>query len=266
MTELPTLLAWFGVVLGMASVAVSLILYKRSGVTPEPVYVLSGRPLAASNVTRGIGVNYKGEAVDAVQQLLIVFWNAGRGVARGTDVPEHSPLRFEMPQEARILEATVAKYSNADNQFSCSVEDDERTLRIEFHHLGERDGGLVEVLHTGVAAAPRFAGTVVGAKAVSEIRTPLWDDPGGHRPLFVVRLLASVASTLLGAAAILAGSVDLAWWALGSLALAAWGHLQARSSFRQDIRYLPELIRPPPYNRLQMSRRVAGRGADAADE
>jgi hypothetical protein len=263
--DLSLLIGWLGLLAGTAGVIASLVTHRRAAEkAPKPVYVVTGRPLARSHPQRGIGVTYNGKAIDAVHQLFIAFWNAGQGPLRKEDIPPHQPISFSLPDGVTVLNARLAKVSNDATRFTVTSYDD-RTIEVAFHHLDANEGALVEVLHDKGFAIPKAAGKVIGARGpIEEIDTPLWDDPGGHRPLFVSSWVTGALAIILGTVAVLTGGLSTATWALVAGGFALLSFAGARSSYRKDVRFIPEAIRPHPYNILSMFRNRAVQADDSS--
>lgn len=263
--DLSLLIGWLGLLTGTAGVIASLVTYRRAAEkAPKPVYVVTGRPLARSHPQRGIGVTYNGKAIDAVHQMFIAFWNAGQGPMRQEDIPPHEPITFTLPDGVTVLDARLAKISNDATRFSVTSRDD-RTIEMGFHHLDANEGALVELLHDKGFAIPKVTGKVIGARGpIEEIDTPLWNDPGAHRSPFVLSWVCGAVSVILGSAAVLTGWLSIAVWALVAGVLALLSFVGARSSYRKDVRFIPEAIRPHPYNILRMFRSRAVQADDPA--
>ncbi|HVL97906.1 MAG TPA: hypothetical protein VM324_01265 [Egibacteraceae bacterium] len=199
-----------------------------------------------------------------MHQLFIAFWNAGQGPLRQEDIPPHEPISFSRPDGVTVLDARLAKVSNDATRFTVTSHDD-RTIGVNFHHLDASEGALVEVLHDKGFAIPRATGKVIGARGpIEEIDTPLWDDPGGHRPLFVSSWVSGAISVILGTVAVLTGWLSIATWALVAGVFALLSFAGARSSYRKDVRFIAEAIRPHPYNILRMFRSRAVQADDSS--
>lgn len=259
--DLALLFGWLGILIGGASLAASLVLHRTGDPSPRAVYVVTGQMVARSRPEAGIGITYKGEPVDAVHQMVVVLWNAGKGVIRADDVPSHNPIQVTLPTDARVLSADVWKTSADVIQFTLELADDRRSALLGFHHLGQRDGAAVRLLFEGEFVRPRVTGTVLGTRSGSleEVRTPLWDDVGGWKPQFAVAVASGLASLALGTGAVVSSSAPLAWWGFGIACFGVFFSFLARSGYRQDVRFIPEAIRPEPFNRFQVPR-LLGQG------
>jgi hypothetical protein len=219
-----------------ASGLFAYLLYRLSLRDPRPTYTITGNVLVRSAPRRGIEVRMEGQDVPRVTRSILLIWNSGRGTIRQADVPEGAPLTIIVQGADRVLNAAVVAVTRPEIGFRLeSVNRGE--LELTFHHLDHRDGATVEILHTGSDPyGLTLAGTVAGTKGrFEEIRSPLWDDPGGYKGTLWLGGVGVLAILIAG---IYVDPLYLVGAPI-AIALTAWS---AWKSYRKDRRSLPSAL------------------------
>lgn len=258
--ETGELLGVLGLFVGVVGIVVSVLTLRLANRDPRPVYVQSGAPLARSisGPTLEVAVRFRGEGVQRVTRSDVAFWNAGRGTVFGSDVPDSHPITFVLPDGASLLDAKVRATTRDEINFGCRVDEvmGRTGVSISFDHLDSKDGGAIEVIHDGELKPLDLAGTIARTRGkIREIRTPLWDDPGGYKGTGLMGLIFTALAAGAGVLSIVTGSTSLV---VSSLVTLIVGILLLRlswSSYKKDIRYVPEKLRPAPLNHLDVLRR-----------
>ncbi|MFF0248231.1 hypothetical protein ACWEU6_11680 [Streptosporangium sandarakinum] len=86
---------------------------------------------------------------------------------RGSDIVELDPLRIDLNDSEKILQARILTYSR--KQISVDLKSDpssDSTISIVFDFMDAGDGAILEVFHGGTTR-PKLAGTIRGAKIKS---------------------------------------------------------------------------------------------------
>jgi hypothetical protein len=231
----------------VASTAIAIFLYYRAKKEPRPVYVVTGNTVVRAHAEREIEVRYRDRDVPVVTRTVIAFWNAGRQSIRRADIVENHPLTVVLPDGADVLEARIVAVTRPDIDFLVSwgpptlMSDGavEIKTHLVFSFLNHRDGGAIEILHTGDDPfAATVEGAIVGVKGQPRrLGGSLWDDPAGiYGPLFMAALGFTAGTVLL---------LNSAWWGLASIfwigAISLC--LLAANAWRNDRRRLPSQLR-----------------------
>jgi hypothetical protein len=174
---------------------VSYHFYRISKKEPLPVYIGGGEIVVERDTKRGIEVRYRGDEVPMVSRTVIAFWNAGREPIRRDDLVENHPLTVRLPDDSALLEARVLGSTKPEVDFACFPNERYAGINFGFSFLNHRDGGAIEILHTGDDPVDvRVEGAIVGVEGPPIlIETPLWDDSRMVSfPLGALLLLAGV--------------------------------------------------------------------------
>jgi hypothetical protein len=198
----------------VVSTAIAYVLYVRARREPRPVHVVTGNTVVQAYAERQIEVRYRDKDVPIVTRTVITFWNAGRQPIRRDDIVEYHPLTVVLPDGVQVLEARPIAATRPDIDFLVSwgaptrmPDGTDRILTgLSFSFLNHRDGGSLEILHTGDDPfAATVEGAIVGVKGPpARVRSPLWDDPdsglmlGLGLALSVLGLAYAVAERSLG--------------------------------------------------------------------
>jgi hypothetical protein len=199
------------VVLAIAGLAVSTAIayafYVREKRDPRPVYVVSGNTVVRAHAERKIEVRYRGRNVPVVTRTVITFWNAGRQPIRRDDIVKNHPLTVVLPGDADVLEARPIAATRPDIDFLVSwgspTTMSDGSVRVptglSFSFLNHRDGGSIEILHTGDDPfALRVEGAIVGVNGPPRrVISPLYDDAFGTKVLWPITILGFFTSLVV---------------------------------------------------------------------
>ena len=155
---------WIGVIIGVTSLALSLMLYWRSrisgilAVQSRNVSMMGGGdPIFPPEVE----VRYRRKPVQRLTSCTVWIWNAGKKTLRKTDLTEQDPLRLHF--SGTILNVRIRKVSRSVVQISANVPENETDkVAFGFEFLDPSDGVVLEVLHTGSDEDPECFGTIIG--------------------------------------------------------------------------------------------------------
>lgn len=255
------LLGALGLVFGLVGIVATALMTRLANRDPRPVYVQSGASVARSldRPPIAVAVSYDGHPVPAITRSEIMFWNAGRGTIYEHDVPSSHPVGFLLPSGTTVLGLRVRSVTRVETGFGCEFRDFNGRPRLifTFNHLDQGDGGAIEVLHNGVLAPLDPIGAIARTRGrIAEIRSPLWDDPGGYKGSAILSLVFAGIAGAMGIGAIVTRSLSTGSISLMCIACAAGLAWLAWSSYRKDIRFVPERLRPSgTFNMLEISRR-----------
>jgi hypothetical protein len=170
-----------GVGLFIASTAIAIFLFARAKKEPRPVYYVTGNTVVRARAERKIEVRYRGKDVPLVTRTVVAFWNAGRQPIRRDDLVENHPLEILVPSNTEILEVRVVATTRPDIDFAVFPEIPSTKPQIGFSFLNHRDGGTVEILHTGSDPyAVSIEGAIVGVNGPpTPVNPHQWSDPLG---------------------------------------------------------------------------------------
>jgi hypothetical protein len=191
----------------VVSTAIAYFLYVRARKEARPVYVVTGNTVVRAHAERQIQVRYRDKDVPIVTRTVITFWNAGRRPIRQDDIVKYHPLTVVLPDGAQVLEARPIAATRPDIDFlvdwGAPTRMPDGTVRIptglSFSFLNHRDGGSLEILHTGDDPfALKVKGAIVGVKGPpTRIESPLSERPIPDE-ILIVGALTCIASLIYG--------------------------------------------------------------------
>jgi hypothetical protein len=157
---------WVGSMIGIVGVIIALVIYRASLIGASPVYQRRSLRLIgpdAKTLHEGVEIRFKGEPIERLTKTLMVFWNSGRTLIRGSDVVDIDPIRCDFSVGSRILEVRVVKRNRATNKFDAQVDQNlpHRAI-VDFDYLDPGDGAVLEMLHTDLKRYPEVKGTIRG--------------------------------------------------------------------------------------------------------
>jgi len=160
-------------ILAIASIFVSVILYLRSRKEKILVYTSRGFNLIHNSVVRipGLSVRYENANIDTLTLTKVAFWNKGRGTINNADIAPTDRLSISPQEEVRILNAGIAYQSLTANNFS--LEKSRHGIIVNFDYIDFHQGVIIDVYHTGQnSGSILFGGTVKGGHALHSGEIP----------------------------------------------------------------------------------------------
>ena len=108
-------------------------------------------------------VQYRETPIPRLTSSTVWIWNAGKKIVEGEDIVERDPLRLCFDGEVlnvRVIKVTREVIDIKVDKSEDTSEEGKRTVYWGFGFLEPRDGGVLEVLHTGSPEAPKSKGTI----------------------------------------------------------------------------------------------------------
>ena len=113
---------------------------------------------------RGIGDHKK-----LVFSSRIMFWNAGKRSIRKSDLADGHPMTIEL-LDGQILSAELENFSRTANGCTLSMQQDRKSLTLNYDYLNKRDFAEIYILHDSVNP-PLIKGEFIGAN-LAHCKTP----------------------------------------------------------------------------------------------
>jgi hypothetical protein len=190
-----------GIAIGLVGIAAAVFYGRRSRRVKQPVYIVKSNNLVENLESKvdGVAITFKGNPVRTLTVSKIAFWNAGNETIDASDISDNDPLRIFVT-DGEILEASVVSVTSPAVDLKLGDIGSPQTLHVGFDFLDHKQGGVFQVIHTGLGSENvRVDGSVRGAGI-----------PRKRRRARVVYLLQALAVWV--GIAIMAGY--LARWAL----------------------------------------------------
>lgn len=154
-----------GVVIGVLSLVVSYVFYRKSLRLKEPCWWITNTFLVRdySATLPDLEVRYGKEAIKNLTISRIMFWNKGRDTIERSDIAPSDPVRVAVFGDATVLSSGMIASNYEANQCKIALSPDRRAVNIEFDFLDDGNGVVMEVIHTGTSASSiGVTGTVKG--------------------------------------------------------------------------------------------------------
>jgi hypothetical protein len=193
---------WFGSIIGLVSLALAIILYRRS--------IREGRPTCYIQNSTILGVRselpsdkvrifFEGQQVDKLIKTNIIFWNSGRAAIRGSDIVAVDPIRIIFEPGSKILSIQINKMNNISNSIHLSKSEDfPDQVIMKFDYLNPEDGINMEILHNSARNEVKLVGRVIGLKNGIQNNSPKSDFSILYifysRQTFLMKYLSAVAA------------------------------------------------------------------------
>jgi len=146
-------------------------------------------------------ISYDGNNVDKLTVTKITLWNASFPAIRRSDIAPTAPLTL-LIDTGDILDVSVLKGNDTANRVSVEQTEDKQNC-ITFEYLNRKEGGLIQVVHTGGSNSIEISKTLIGGKIVTT-KNP--------NTSLIKTVLMSVFSTAISFIVTLAALVLAKYW------------------------------------------------------
>lgn len=141
-----------GLAIGLLSLLTGAYFHLKSKRVRRALYRQEEHPVVGTGGLSEVEIRYQGQVVPHVSRAAVTFWNGGTETINREDVAPADPLRIEMPEGSRLLDAHVSARTRDVTQCDVVVDDDSPTsVGLSFDFLDPGDGLTVNMLHTGQA-------------------------------------------------------------------------------------------------------------------
>ena len=171
------LLNGLGFILGVISIVLAFVFYKKSIRAKEPCWSIRN-----INLVRGFGstiqdleIFYKKQEVENLSVSKIIFWNNGSETLNFSDISQTNILKIIPAKESvKLLDTKILSANSETSQFASEINNNEALLR--FDYLDQGQGALIQVFHTGTSSQDLILkGAIKGVSKLKRIaiRQPL---------------------------------------------------------------------------------------------
>lgn len=169
--QLPTnFFVWF--IVSAATIASVYLAYKS---VPQKVlkFSLSHNNLISSGKASlpNLKIVYAGTNVDQVTVTKVIFWNSSFPTISEQDIIKAAPLSI-IAKTGEILDVSVLNGEDTSNQIKVELID-EKTAYISFDYLDRKEGGVIQVVHTGDRDSIDVSRKIKGGKIVLKKKSAL---------------------------------------------------------------------------------------------
>lgn len=111
-----------------------------------------------------LNILYDGKSIDRLTITKITFWNNSFPTINSTDIIEAAPFSAFL-KNGSILECSVLEGDNTPNCIDAILLEDNR-VKISFNYLDRKEGGIIQVVHTGDEDSIDITRKIKGGKVV----------------------------------------------------------------------------------------------------
>ncbi len=183
---------------------ISLYFFRKSLRNKKPCWAIR-----SNNLVDGFSNKHE---VETLTISRVIFWNDGAETINRTDLETTNRLRIIPEDNVVILDAKLLVRNNDSSQFVAQLEEKDNCAYINFDYLDEKQGGVLQVVHTGNSSLDvQIVGNIKGVKALRQVAPiPKW---AGFLRRF--RFQGRIYQNIFGGLAIILGAISI----LGSLAV-----------------------------------------------
>lgn len=147
----------FGVV-GVLSVVLSFVLYRRAKVQVEPNFYYENivEVTSLSKNNRKIKITYEDKIVEEITTTRVWFWNSGRKPIRAEDIPDRRPLTISFEEKSKsgneratFFDFKVTKITDPGSNFAIYPTSSPDKLELRFDYIDTKQGAVFETQHSG---------------------------------------------------------------------------------------------------------------------
>ena len=118
-----------------------------------------------------LNILYDGESIDRLTITKITFWNNSFPTINSADIIEAAPFSAFI-NNGSILECSVLKGDNTPNRIDAILSEDNK-VKISFDYLDRKEGGIIQVVHTGDEDSIDITRKIKGGKVVVAVNSYL---------------------------------------------------------------------------------------------
>lgn len=111
-----------------------------------------------------LNILYDGKSIETLTVTKVTFWNSSIHTINSTDIIEIEPFSI-MVENGEILDLSVLRGKNTSNQIEIDYIDI-FTANINFEYLDFKEGGIVQIVHTGRENGIQISRKIKGGKIV----------------------------------------------------------------------------------------------------
>lgn len=116
------------------------------------------------SVMSKLSILYDGRNIDNLTVSTITFWNNSFPTINKTDIIDAAPLSI-IVNDGEILDVSVLQGGNTPNCIGV-VPEDNNTFKIVFDYMDKKEGGIIQIVHTGGKHSIDASRKIKGGKIV----------------------------------------------------------------------------------------------------
>ncbi|MEO6883392.1 MAG: hypothetical protein ABI199_05125 [Bacteroidia bacterium] len=156
-------------ILAILGIIFSFYFYFKSKKTKIPIYIVRTINLIRESIKKieTVEILYSGKKIENLSITKIAIWNDGRDTIEYTDIAHINPLRITVKNKFDILDAEIIFQKNVANDFKIKIEEDKKSVLIQFDFFDFEEGIVVQIAYTGnFSSDVKLEGSIKSVKEV----------------------------------------------------------------------------------------------------
>jgi len=113
-----------------------------------------------------IKVLFSEEEVDNISISNFTIWNSGKSEIRSSDIAQGKELKIIVNDDSSILDAKIL-LSNEESNLLAIKSLTNKIVELSFDYIDEKEGGVIQIVHTGCEQSLSIDCKIKGGKGVS---------------------------------------------------------------------------------------------------
>lgn len=157
-------------ILTIFSVAYAIYTYRKSKEKKEFSYSQKSSTLILKKKSKfeKLSIVYDGQQIDDLCVSKFTIWNSGNRTLNSDDMVDSKELTITAIDGNKILDTEIIICSEKTNKFSIKIIDD-YTAKIFFNYVDQKDGFVMQVIHTGTSDSLQVNYKIKGGMPIKNI-------------------------------------------------------------------------------------------------
>lgn len=156
-------------IIALIGIILSIYFFQKSKKNKKPIYLNRTINLVKENIHKidTVQITYNNAPISNLSITKIAFWNDGRETINSSDIAQNDNIKVNISDEFQILDAEIIYQKKPSNDFRIKVNEDFKTINIEFDYFDFEEGIVLQVYHTGNDSSDlHISGTVKSVKNI----------------------------------------------------------------------------------------------------
>jgi hypothetical protein len=135
---------WFSLFSLLVGIAITVLFFKLAKRDREPCYAISGLNIINRWLPK-LAIHYRGygEDLERLSLTFMAFWNRGRGTIENASAVKEDPIRINIEDGQKIIDAVIIQASREVCKCTCVVSHERSYSTLGFSFLDHNDGAVI---------------------------------------------------------------------------------------------------------------------------
>lgn len=156
-------------IVAIISSILSVVFYIKSNRIKKPRYMIRTISWLAKQEKdeTNISLSFGDRLLNGISTTKVAIWNDGKDTISKADVATTNPLQIVIDGQYEILEADIIYVKNKSNNFSLSLDKDNKAAIINFEYFDKGEGAIVRLRHTApIGKAINLSGSIKSVRKI----------------------------------------------------------------------------------------------------